>query len=173
MHGRGRRPKREASYEIDGKISENSRQDRPLRRQLWHMKTDPTLLAVIDVPAPNESEAMVLAEQRTSGVLNPDRAADALLEEGARSVLITLGADGVLYRDGGDAAAARSIRDVGDRYIRRSRCGHRGVRRGARFNHAARACGRHRAACGVDQCDASEGDGFVGLCARAVRDRGL
>jgi ribokinase len=55
----------------------------------------PSLLGLIDIIVPNETEAAELA-----GSSEPREAARCLLSRGARAVLITLGAEGALYGDG-------------------------------------------------------------------------
>src|SRR5438093_3805121 len=52
------------------------------------------LLKLVDVLTPNEGEASTL-----SGMSDPDKAAQVLVEQGARSVIVTLGERGALLRD--------------------------------------------------------------------------
>jgi ribokinase len=54
----------------------------------------PALLPLIDIIAPNETEAAAI-----TGTSDPREAARHLLAQGARAVLITLGAQGALYHD--------------------------------------------------------------------------
>lgn len=88
------------------------------------MPLDPALLSLVDILVPNESEAMVLAEQGASGTFDHDGVLDALLDQGVRAALITLGADGVLYGDGrkrlrraARAAQAIDTSGAGDAFI--------------------------------------------------------
>jgi ribokinase len=77
------------------------------------------LLPLIDIVAPNETEAAALA-----GTSDPLTAAHRLLARGARAVLVTLGGEGALYCSGDHAwhcpAAAVPAIDTtaaGDAYI--------------------------------------------------------
>jgi ribokinase len=77
------------------------------------------LLPLIDIIAPNETEAAML-----TGSADPMTAANDLVRQGARAALITLGREGVLYRDGQQTVrcAAVSVEAVdttaaGDAYI--------------------------------------------------------
>jgi ribokinase len=77
------------------------------------------LLPLIDVIAPNETEAAALA-----GTSDPWTAAQRLLAQGARAVLVTLGGEGALYCSGDHAwrcpAAAVPAIDTtaaGDAYL--------------------------------------------------------
>jgi ribokinase len=77
------------------------------------------LMPLIDVIAPNETEAAAL-----TGSSDPHAAARHLLAQGARAALITLGGAGALYRDASNAlhCAAVAVRPVdttaaGDAYI--------------------------------------------------------
>ena len=79
----------------------------------------PELLPLIDLIAPNETEAAAL-----TGSSDPHAAARHLLAQGARAALITLGGAGALYRDASNAlhCAAVAVRPVdttaaGDAYI--------------------------------------------------------
>jgi ribokinase len=57
------------------------------------------LLPLIDIIAPNETEAAVLTGRSIAGRAGALAAADVLLARGAGAVLITLGRDGALYLD--------------------------------------------------------------------------
>lgn len=57
------------------------------------------LLALIDIVAPNETEAAALTGRAIASRDDAMAAAGDLLAQGAGAVLITLGADGALYRD--------------------------------------------------------------------------
>ena len=57
------------------------------------------LLPLIDIIAPNETEAAALTNQSVNSLADARGAAHALLARGARGVLITLGANGALYCD--------------------------------------------------------------------------
>jgi ribokinase len=77
------------------------------------------LLALIDIIAPNETEAAAL-----TGSSDPHEAARHLLAQGARAALITLGGDGALYCDAGatlrcPAVAVQAVDTTaaGDAYI--------------------------------------------------------
>jgi ribokinase len=61
-------------------------------------RLEPELLPLIDLIAPNETEAAAL-----SGASDPKTAAEHLLAQGAQAVLVTLGESGALYC-GGDMA---------------------------------------------------------------------
>ena len=82
-------------------------------------RVDPTLLPLIDIIAPNETEAEAL-----SGSSDARTAARHLVAQGARAALITLGAKGVLYCDAGStlmcpavAVQAVDTTAAGDAYI--------------------------------------------------------
>jgi ribokinase len=79
----------------------------------------PELLPLVDLIAPNETEAAAL-----TGTSDPHAAARHLLAQGARAALITLGREGALYCDASDAlhCAAVAVEPVdttaaGDAYI--------------------------------------------------------
>ena len=57
------------------------------------------LLPLVDIVAPNESEAAALTGQPVASLADARAAARVLLGRGARGVLITLGANGALYCD--------------------------------------------------------------------------
>ena len=57
------------------------------------------LLPLIDVIAPNETEAALLTGRPIADRADARAAADVLLAQGAGAVLITLGRDGAFYRD--------------------------------------------------------------------------
>jgi ribokinase len=57
------------------------------------------LLPLVDIIAPNETEAMALTGRSIAGRADAVAAAGDLLAQGARAVLVTLGRDGALYRD--------------------------------------------------------------------------
>lgn len=50
-----------------------------------------TLLALVDILTPNETEAMLLTDTST-----PEAAAKALVQQGIKTVIVTLGAEGIL-----------------------------------------------------------------------------
>ena len=82
------------------------------------------LLPLIDIIAPNESEAALLTGRPVGGVTDARGAAAALLGRGARGVLITLGANGALYCDASQqwhcpAAAVQAVDTTaaGDAYL--------------------------------------------------------
>ena len=58
----------------------------------------PALLPLIDIIAPNETEAAAL-----TGASDPVEAARHLVAQGARAALVTLGSGGALYCDAGGA----------------------------------------------------------------------
>jgi ribokinase len=79
----------------------------------------PALLPLIDIVAPNETEAAAL-----TGASDPMQAARHLVAHGARAALVTLGSGGALYCDAGGAlhCPAVTVRAVdttaaGDAYI--------------------------------------------------------
>ncbi len=79
----------------------------------------PALLPLIDIIAPNETEAAAL-----TGASDPAEAARCLVAQGARAALVTLGSAGALYCDAGGAlhCPAVVVRAVdttaaGDAYI--------------------------------------------------------
>jgi ribokinase len=79
----------------------------------------PALLPLIDVIAPNETEAAAL-----TGSSDPREAAQHLLAQGVRAALITLGGEGALYCDAGGpwhcpalAVQAVDTTAAGDAYI--------------------------------------------------------
>jgi ribokinase len=79
----------------------------------------PALLPLIDVIAPNETEAAALTESS-----DPREAARRLLAQGVRAVVITLGEEGALYCDANlalhcPAVAVRAVDTTaaGDAYI--------------------------------------------------------
>jgi ribokinase len=57
---------------------------------------DPTLLSLIDVLMPNESELSLLTGQAVTDPTSAESAARKLIEEGVRTVIVTLGAHGAL-----------------------------------------------------------------------------
>ncbi|HLJ05833.1 MAG TPA: ribokinase [Acetobacteraceae bacterium] len=59
----------------------------------------PDLLPLIDIIAPNETEAAMLTGRSIAGRADALAAVDVLLARGAGAVLITLGRDGAVYRD--------------------------------------------------------------------------
>ena len=59
----------------------------------------PDLLPLIDIFAPNETEAAALTGLSITGRADALAAAGELLARGARAVLVTLGRDGAVYRD--------------------------------------------------------------------------
>ncbi len=82
------------------------------------------LLPLIDVLAPNETEAAALTGQPIESRADAVAAAQHLVAHGARSALVTLGADGVVYCDtaGVCHCPARPVRAVdttaaGDAYL--------------------------------------------------------
>ena len=82
------------------------------------------LLPLIDIIAPNETEAAALTGRTVASRADALAAARHLLELGARAALITLGGDGALYCDGGGAlhCPAVAVRAVdttaaGDGYL--------------------------------------------------------
>ena len=84
----------------------------------------PELLPLIDVIAPNETEAAALTGRTIANRADALAAASNLVELGARAALITLGGDGALYCDGGGAqhCPAVAVRAVdttaaGDGYL--------------------------------------------------------
>jgi ribokinase len=60
----------------------------------------PELLPLIDIIAPNETEAAALTGRTIASRSDALAAARSLLERGARAALVTLGSDGALYCDG-------------------------------------------------------------------------
>jgi ribokinase len=69
----------------------------------------PDLLPLVDILAPNETEAASLTGGEAGGRDAALRAAQALLDAGARAVLVTLGADGALFRDSARALHCPSV----------------------------------------------------------------
>ena len=82
------------------------------------------LLPLIDIVAPNESEAAALTGRPVGSLADARDAARMLLARGARGALITLGANGAVYCDAGEqwhcpAAAVQAIDTTaaGDAYL--------------------------------------------------------
>jgi ribokinase len=69
----------------------------------------PDLLPLVDILAPNETEAATLTGCPAGGRDAALRAARALLAAGARAVLVTLGAEGALYLDPSRALHCPSV----------------------------------------------------------------
>ena len=64
----------------------------------------PALLPLIDIIAPNETEAAAL-----TGASDPVEAARHLVAQGARAALVTLGSEGALYCDAGGAVRCPAV----------------------------------------------------------------
>ena len=110
----------------------NARAIRAARGAGWFIVLNPAparpiadaLLPLIDIVAPNETEAAALAGQSVNSVADAREAAHTLLARGARGVLITLGANGALYCDANQqwhcpAAAVQAVDTTaaGDAYL--------------------------------------------------------
>ncbi|HUB44920.1 MAG TPA: ribokinase [Acetobacteraceae bacterium] len=89
----------------------NARAIAVARQQGWFVilnpaparKVPPELLRLIDLIAPNETEAAAILGRSISGRDDAISAARTLLAMGARAALLTLGGDGAIYCDGAGA----------------------------------------------------------------------
>ena len=97
----------------------------------------PELLPLIDIIAPNETEAVAL-----TGSGEPHMAARHLLAQGAGAALVTLGGEGALYRDANNTLHCRRRRGSVDGHDRRRRCLHRCI--GRRIVRGSNRCGQSR-----------------------------
>jgi len=113
-------------------VEANAHAIRAARRDGWFIVLNPAparavaadLLPLIDIVAPNETEAAAIAGRPIGGRADAVAAARNLLAAGVRGALITLGSDGALYCDGSGAwhCPAVAVRAVdttaaGDAYI--------------------------------------------------------
>ena len=80
------------------------------------------LLPLINIVAPNETEAAAMTGQPVNSRVDALAAARHLLAQGARAVLVTLGSDGALYCVEFRSAALPGGCRAGSRYHRRGRC---------------------------------------------------